>query len=266
MMRTVIGQDFRVKYDKRLSSSALQNASNRKFFAKSQPIFLTGCIDDTRVGTCASLPVLYVAIGRRLGYPMYLVAAKGHLMARWDEGKGTRVNLETAGGDGFVSHSDAYYRTWPQPISAREEKEQGYLKNLDSRETLAVFLSTRSAHLMANGLQEQAITAAIAANRLAPALGGIADTLRLAIHGYQDGSLEKINRLQAMLAERDHPNLYDPESPTYNRHLLPRPGYIPGQVPFPQPPPNARGTNPSLLPSSNPYSPRQQQTGLASPY
>ena len=223
MMRTVIGQDFRVKYDKRLSSSALQNASNRKFFAKSQLIFLTGCLDDTRVGTCASLPVLYVAIGRRLGYPMYLVAAKGHLMARWDEGKGTRVNLETAGGDGFVSHSDAYYRTWPQPISAREEKEQGYLKNLDSRETLAVFLSTRSAHLMANGLQEQAITAAIAANRLAPALGGIADTLRLAIHGYQDGSLEKINRLQAMLAERDHPNPYDPESPTYNRHLLPPP-------------------------------------------
>ncbi len=27
-------------------------------------------------GTCASLPVLYVAIGRRLGWPLYLVGAK----------------------------------------------------------------------------------------------------------------------------------------------------------------------------------------------
>src|SRR5262249_15057556 len=32
-------------------------------------------------GTCASLPVVYAAVGRRLGYPIRLVAAKAHLFA-----------------------------------------------------------------------------------------------------------------------------------------------------------------------------------------
>jgi hypothetical protein len=41
-------------------------------------------------GTCGSLPVLYAAVGRRLGYPLKLVCAAGkdrwkHGFVRWDE-------------------------------------------------------------------------------------------------------------------------------------------------------------------------------------
>ena len=32
-------------------------------------------------GTCSSLPVLQVAVGRRLGYPLKLVTTKGHQQA-----------------------------------------------------------------------------------------------------------------------------------------------------------------------------------------
>jgi hypothetical protein len=42
-------------------------------------------------GTCASLPVVFTAVGRRLGYPLKLVSTRsgdiGHLFARWDRRK-----------------------------------------------------------------------------------------------------------------------------------------------------------------------------------
>lgn len=35
-------------------------------------------------GTCATLPVVYAAVGRRLGYPIRLVCTKQHVFARWE--------------------------------------------------------------------------------------------------------------------------------------------------------------------------------------
>jgi hypothetical protein len=65
-------------------------------------------------GTCASLPVLYVAVGRRLGYPLKLVHAcgqvYGHLFVRWDELLVERFNIE-ANGTGFGCPPDDHYRT-----------------------------------------------------------------------------------------------------------------------------------------------------------
>ena len=96
MMCTILGKDFKVRYDPNLTSTEQQNASNGKFFANPESVFITGCLGESRIGTCSSLPVLYVAIGKRIGYPMHLVAAKGYLFARWDDGKGISVNLEAA--------------------------------------------------------------------------------------------------------------------------------------------------------------------------
>src|SRR5262249_14324829 len=58
-------------------------------------------------GTCASLPVLYAAIGRRLGYPLKIVKAIGkrgtnsHFFCRWDDPGGERFNIETTAADGL---------------------------------------------------------------------------------------------------------------------------------------------------------------------
>src|SRR5690606_11180657 len=81
-------------------------------------------------GNCASMPVLYVAVGRRLGYPVSLVLGKTHIFARWDgtaeSGSNdrrpayrTRFNIE--GTNPVLStHPDDYYRNWPYPISDAE--------------------------------------------------------------------------------------------------------------------------------------------------
>ena len=71
---TVLQQDFGVHYNpERIRSPN---------FADSRDMFLHGLLTGEREGTCVSMPVLYVAVGRRLGYPLKLVAAKGHLFAR----------------------------------------------------------------------------------------------------------------------------------------------------------------------------------------
>jgi hypothetical protein len=72
--------------------------------------FLYGLLQ-THLGTCANLPLLYVAIGRRLGYPLKLVACRGepwgHLFFRWDDGK-EYLNVETTTG-GLAYPPDYHY-------------------------------------------------------------------------------------------------------------------------------------------------------------
>ena len=59
-------------------------------------------------GTCCNMPVLQIAIGRRLGYPLYLRKAHWHYFARWDEPGGESFNVECT--NGFTSPPDECYR------------------------------------------------------------------------------------------------------------------------------------------------------------
>ncbi len=61
------------------------------------------------------MPVLYVAVGRQLDYPLYLVQAREHFFVRWEEPGGERFNIE-ATTLGFTPRDDEHYRHWPRPI------------------------------------------------------------------------------------------------------------------------------------------------------
>jgi hypothetical protein len=253
MLRTVIGQDFNVRYDPARSSTVQQYASNEKLFSNPDSVFLTGCLGEARIGTCSSLPVLYVAVGRRCGYPMHLVAAKGHLFARWDDGKGTRVNMEAANSAGFTSYPDSRYRTWPAPLTPKEEKSGGYLQNLTAQQSLAIFMSTRAACLHSAGKHADAISAAAAAFRLAPKLGGIAETLKAMVGRDQHSEMVEYQHQQELLRLRQ---MHDPMDPTPRNPMPGMPGHyqpIHPQSAFPQP---NTGIYPGLHPTSHPYAPR----------
>ena len=137
-----------------------------KFFADSRDVFLHGLTGEPGKGTCSSLPVLYVAVGRRLRYPLSLVGAKCHLFLRWED-KTTRLNIEGAS-LGMNTYDNAHYRAWPYPMSAEEEKDNRYLKSMTAAEECAVFLSTRAECLLVAGRLDEAIAAAEAAARLTP--------------------------------------------------------------------------------------------------
>lgn len=95
-------------------------------------------------GTCGTLPVLYTAVARRLGYPVFLVQAGEHVLCRWDDGRGERFNIE-ATNRGMSTHPDDYYRTGMYEKVGRFEEYGGFLKPLTPRRELANFLHQRAA-------------------------------------------------------------------------------------------------------------------------
>jgi tetratricopeptide (TPR) repeat protein len=129
----VLQEDCGVKYN----PERIRNID----FTNSKDLFIHGMIDDSNGGTCASMPVLYVAVGRRLGYPLCLVPAKGHLFVRWEDKK-DRFNIEGTG-SGFSSYPDEYYHTWPLPLNENEKTSGQFLVSLTSSQELATFLATR---------------------------------------------------------------------------------------------------------------------------
>ena len=67
-MITVLQCDLHVTYDLECTRTSL--------FKSSREGFIHGLLTGDRKGTCANMPVLYAAIGRALGYPIYLVGAR----------------------------------------------------------------------------------------------------------------------------------------------------------------------------------------------
>jgi hypothetical protein len=166
MLVTVLQQDFGIIYNPDRVTPVGVFESNDKFFADSRDVFIHGLTGETKSGTCSSLPAFYIAVGRRLKYPLSLVSAKNHLFVRWEDQE-TRLNIEAAG-VGMNTYDDAHYRKWPYPMTAQEEKDNGFIKRMTAAEECAVFLSTRGQCLMAAGRSDEALAAHEQAVHLAP--------------------------------------------------------------------------------------------------
>ena len=145
MLVTVLKQDLKVHYDEARSTDEMAQT----FFADSSSSFIRGMLGPRCAGTCASIPVLIVAIGQRLDYPVKLVAARAHFFVRWDDGK-ERFNVEATNG-GMTTHPDEYYLSWPKPITEEMMKAEGFLTALTPVQALGCFLQTRSICLLVNG-------------------------------------------------------------------------------------------------------------------
>lgn len=123
-------------------------------------------------GTCASLPVLYAAVGRRLGYPIRLVSARrgafGHLFCRWDDPGGERFNVEV-NPSGMATPPDEYYRTGPYALTDEQLADTGHLRSFSPREELAFFLCERGFCWRQEGNHRRAAEALAWAAALRPA-------------------------------------------------------------------------------------------------
>jgi hypothetical protein len=142
MFVTVIQQDYLVHYNPDLMDPTLPNEI---FLADSKNIFIHGLIGPDRVGTCSSMPVLYVAIARRLGYPLYLAVTKNHFFAQWNDGK-EHFNVEGTSW-GFSDHSDDFYKNFPIQMTEEDLKQNRYLRPLTGAEELSEFLQNRGSIL-----------------------------------------------------------------------------------------------------------------------
>jgi tetratricopeptide (TPR) repeat protein len=89
---------------------------------------------DRRQGYCLSLSILYLAIGERLGLPLYGVVVPEHFFIRYDDGQ-VRFNIETTA-KGNSAADDYYIRKFNVPKNSTI-----YMTNLNKRQTLGCFFN-----------------------------------------------------------------------------------------------------------------------------
>jgi hypothetical protein len=142
-------------------------------FKTSKDLFLHGLVNDNHGGNCVSLPVVYTAVGRRLGYPIKLVGSREHVFCRWEGLEHpnphwrTRFNFDGAG-KGFSIDPDEFYVNWPKPSTPEEIKSHQWLESNSPSQELATFLLGRGHCLRHNARFEEAHIAYAEAYRFWP--------------------------------------------------------------------------------------------------
>ncbi len=91
---------------------------------------------DSRRGYCLSLSILYLAMGERLGLPLYGVVVPGHFFVRYDDGR-VHFNIETTSKGGTAS-DEHYIERFKVP---RNGKGGIYMSNLDKLQSLGCFFN-----------------------------------------------------------------------------------------------------------------------------
>lgn len=167
MMVTILVQDFQCRYNPARGIDPLNPEPAEQFYADSKDLFVHGFLRETAAyGTCSSFPVLFAAVGRRLGYPIRLVSTKGHLFCRWDDAA-DRFNIEGTNG-GMKIHGDDHYKSWPYDIDQSFIEANGHLVSQRPSQELAGFLALRANCLLAHDEKERAEEAIRFARKLAP--------------------------------------------------------------------------------------------------
>lgn len=153
-------------------------------FGDLEDCFIHGVIQGPG-GTCATLPVVYVAVGRRLGYPIKLVQAKGkdatHLFCRWEEPGGERVNIEGSG-HGLSCPPDDYYREGMYKLTREEEEAGLFLKSKTLAMEMAGFLAERAHFCRDHGSMQHCTDAFAFASALVPENRYFLNTLKMRIN------------------------------------------------------------------------------------
>ncbi len=90
---------------------------------------------DRHQGYCLSLSVLYLAVGERLGLPLYGVVVPGHFFVRYDDGR-VRFNIETTA-RGNTATDEYYIREFKVP----KNNNTIYMTSLNKRQTLGCFFN-----------------------------------------------------------------------------------------------------------------------------
>lgn len=80
MLQGFLGHHIGVRY--------IEDQKNAKGVAYTDPsdLFLNKLIDQ-KLGTCANMAALHVAISRKMGWPVSLACAKSHFISRFDDGQ-----------------------------------------------------------------------------------------------------------------------------------------------------------------------------------
>jgi len=126
-------------------------------------LFLDTVLDNKR-GYCLSLSVLYLAMGERLGLPLYGVVVPTHFFVRYDDGR-VRFNIEATSKGGYAN--DKHYI---DKFKIPPGNSGIYLQNLDKRQTLGCFFNNLGNSYSSAGNTKMALAAFETAVEINPLL------------------------------------------------------------------------------------------------
>lgn len=189
MLITILQQDFRTRYSPERAAPLKRGEwePDDTFYGDSKETFIHGLLTENRSGTCSSMPVLYAAIARRLGWPVTLAATKAHWFMRYEEGD-KHLNVESSG-EGFNIYPDEHYKNWPFPATDEEIKAYRLLQPLNMKEVLGALLVNRAGNLKsANRLAESVDSWRQAARYLpdTPELRRVVEFAQIQVQASQD--------------------------------------------------------------------------------
>ncbi len=110
---------------------------------------------DTKIGNCYTMPLLYVAIGQRLGWPLYIVHVPDHMFVRYIDPHFPIQNIETTSGGAHVP-DEKYAKDFS--VSKTGHKNGTYLRTSTHRELLGDLVSTNGIRFAQKGQTFKAIT------------------------------------------------------------------------------------------------------------
>lgn len=114
-------------------------------------VFIAGLLK-TRKGSCVSMPMLYLVVGKRLGLPVHLVNVGQHTFIRWEQ-PGYRMNIETTIVKKVAMTPDEDNFLEVEHLTREELEGTNDLKNMSNRSVIASLLHARCGWYMAHGPQ-----------------------------------------------------------------------------------------------------------------
>lgn len=127
-LNTVLFKDGGIQYD---HDPAARNTQTN--------YFLNGILD-TRKGICVTMPLLYVAVAQRLGYPIFPVQVPDHEFVRYiDPRLAPRGNIETTSGGKYITDAE-YIEDFG--VSETGRRVGSYMRTLTYREYLGKLFTT----------------------------------------------------------------------------------------------------------------------------
>jgi hypothetical protein len=139
MLQGFLGHHIGIRY--------IEEQKNAKGVAYTDPgdLFLNKLIDQ-KLGTCANMAALHVAISRRMGWPVSLACAKSHFISRFDDGQVVHNIEATSTHPGsFASDPDEQY-VCRFSLPAKAVACGSDLRRLTMREMVGAFVSLRARH------------------------------------------------------------------------------------------------------------------------
>jgi len=135
-------------------------------YYSSDSVFIHGLLGERKLGLCTTFPVLYAAVGRRLGYPLKVALSVSYVFNIWDD-PADSFNID-AGKFHIAAEPDEHFIDTPRPWTDEEKNCGALLRPLNPVEEFGLFLGWRAIHLEVNGRYEEAIELCDMALRLFP--------------------------------------------------------------------------------------------------